>query len=193
MENTNKNNSLLRYIDKIIHDSCVTEERDEKHVSYHAAIIDNTALLFVLKCPWLRVTRRILYRLSNNLKKNFGLSLVDIIFDKTWGTWMKYPEDNPSVFYAVDHYAEIEHTIAMVKFENDLIRYFIQPSHNNPDPKFQKFFDAGYMANIQEKFLAAGKKPYYYADLSTALDRCRKDYREVFHRDMISVSVEILK
>ncbi len=63
--------SLERYINKVVEEACAAEGR-KNDVRYEYKIIENI-LVFAIKSQYIRVRRRIEYRLMRNLKKNFGL------------------------------------------------------------------------------------------------------------------------
>ena len=62
---------LKNYIEKVIADSCKTENRVDD-VDYQYCIIQNT-IVFCIKTKYQRLSRRIIYRLSKNTERNFGL------------------------------------------------------------------------------------------------------------------------
>lgn len=73
--NTVNKAALAGYLQKVINDSYKAEEKNNDG-SAEAWLIGDKALLLILRCKYLRVTRRVYYRLAHNLYKNFGLSLV---------------------------------------------------------------------------------------------------------------------
>ena len=73
--NTVNKAALAGYLEKVINDSYKAEEKNNDG-SAEAWLIGDKALLLILRCKYLRVTRRVYYRLAHNLYKNFGLSLV---------------------------------------------------------------------------------------------------------------------
>lgn len=68
-----KNDKLDIYINKCIEDACKAEKR-ENDVKFQYMIIGKE-LIFGIKSKYMRVRRRIEYRLLRNLKKNFGYTL----------------------------------------------------------------------------------------------------------------------
>ena len=72
-------NKLKQYIDRVIDEACKSEGRENK-VRYQACLIDNN-LIFAFKCRYIRVRKKIEYRLLKNLKKNFGLDFSLVMSD----------------------------------------------------------------------------------------------------------------
>lgn len=70
---------VCAYIDKVIVDACKAENRPND-VRYACRIL-NGALLFAIKTQYIRVRRRVEYRMLNNLNKNFGLSFSQVLPD----------------------------------------------------------------------------------------------------------------
>lgn len=65
----------ISYIDKVIRDSFRAEQRDITNASFqYVQVTDETAILIV-KVPYQRVLRRIIYRLEHNFKKNFDIEI----------------------------------------------------------------------------------------------------------------------
>ncbi len=65
----------ISYIDKVIRDSFCAEQRDVFNASFqYVQVTDKTAILIV-KVPYQRVLRRIVYRLEHNFTKNFNIEL----------------------------------------------------------------------------------------------------------------------
>lgn len=65
----------ISYIDKVIRDSFCAEQRDAFNASFqYVQVTDKTAILIV-KVPYQRVLRRIIYRLEHNFTKNFNIEL----------------------------------------------------------------------------------------------------------------------
>ena len=67
---------LKEYISKVCKDACISEQRPI-HVDYQYAIVEDK-LIFAVRTKYQRVTRRINYRLDNNIGKNFGLVFCNV-------------------------------------------------------------------------------------------------------------------
>jgi len=60
------------YINKVIEDACRSEDR-HNDVEFDYQVLPDRVLLFSIRTKYLRVQRRVLYRLHKNFEKNFGL------------------------------------------------------------------------------------------------------------------------
>ena len=107
---------LRSYIEKAIADACKSENRPND-VTFDAFIIDNAALLLILHCKYLRVQRRVYYRILNNVPKHFGLSIVDLY---------KVVDVPVPDYVAEEGYVEAGMTVADVKVGKT--HYFIWPT-----------------------------------------------------------------
>lgn len=72
--------NLGKYISICIAQSFTAEKRKQTDVRYHYRIIENE-VLFTIKTQYERVKRRVIWRLLNNLPKQFGLKLCLCIPD----------------------------------------------------------------------------------------------------------------
>lgn len=196
--NTVNKAALVGYLEKVINDSYKAEEK-ENDGSFEAWLIENKALLLILHCKYLRVTRRIYYRLSRNLYKNFGLSLVTM--DRSVDPAHAGIDDiTPEDFHAVSHYAETGRTVAYIKSGKN--RFFLYPSldpaHKGrcgnllPDRvRNQNYYD-GSLEAYHKALLDAGHDLYYYDNLDTAFETCKKAYEDTFHEPAPEVQTEQL-
>lgn len=71
--------AVERYINKVIEDSAKAEDRPND-VEWVYKFIDGD-LLFCMKSKYIRVMRRIMFRLNNNLQKNFGINFCMLMPD----------------------------------------------------------------------------------------------------------------
>lgn len=189
---------LVDYLEKVINDSYKAEEK-ENDGRFEAWLIEDKAVLLILRCKYLRVTRRIYYRLSRNLYKNFGLSLVTMgrsVDPAHAGIDDITPED----FHAVSHYAETGRTVTYIKSGKN--RFFLYPSldpaHKGrcgnllPDRvRNQNYYD-GSLEAYHKALLDAGHNLYYYDNLDTAFETCKKAYEDTFQEPAPEVRTEQL-
>lgn len=173
---------LRSYIEKVIADACKSENRPND-VTFDAFIIDNTALLLILHCKYLRVQRRVYYRILNNVPKHFGLSIVDV--------YGLVDVDNPD-YVVSDYYVEAGYTVADIKVGKK--HYFpwascrgsavekVHESLRDGDfDKHREFLDA--MESV-------GGKQFYYDNLDTAFELYKADYKRAFGTEPSTVSVQ---
>lgn len=69
---------LEDYIRTVIRQAHASEGHLADRFYMQAWLIDNTDVVVIASSPYIRVTRKIYYRLMNNLPKNFGLKLADV-------------------------------------------------------------------------------------------------------------------
>lgn len=189
---------LMNYLQKVIDDAYRSEEKTNDG-SFEAWLIEDKAVLLILHCKYLRVTRRIYYRLSHNLYKNFGLSLVTM--DRSVDPAHAGIDDiTPEDFHAVSHYAETGRTVAYIKSGKN--RFFLYPSldpaHKGrcgnllPDRvRNQNYYD-GSLTAYHKALLNAGHDLYYYDNLDTAFETCKKAYEDTFQEPAPEVRTEQL-
>lgn len=191
--------ALAGYLQKVINDSYKAEEKNNDG-SAEAWLIGDKAVLLILRCKYLRVARRVYYRLANNLYKNFGLSLVTMnrsVDPSHAGIDDVTPED----FHAVSHYAETGRTMAYIKSGKN--RFFLYPSldeshkgrcgHLLPDRVRNQNYRDGSLEAYHKALLNAGHDLYYYENLDTAFAACKKAYEDTFHEPAPEISVEQLQ
>lgn len=73
-------NNVRQYIEKVIQEACDSEKRPND-VKFKYQLLPDKTLLFSIKTQYLRVQRRVIYRLHKNLKKNFGLTFNQLYPD----------------------------------------------------------------------------------------------------------------
>ena len=73
-------NNVRQYIEKVIQEACDSEKRPND-VKFEYQVLPDKTLLFSIKTQYLRVQRRVIYRLHKNLKKNFGLTFNQLYPD----------------------------------------------------------------------------------------------------------------
>lgn len=172
---------LRSYIEKVIADACKSENRPND-VTFDAFVIDNTALLLLLHCKYMRVQRRVYYRILANLPKNFGLSVVDVykLVDVT----------NPD-YVASDHYVEAGMTVADIKVGKE--HYFLWPSCRGKcvDRVHEMLRDGDFDKRLEFKRLmeSVGGRQFYADALDSAYERYHADYKKAFGEDAPTVSV----
>lgn len=173
--------ALRGYIEKVIADACKSENRPND-VTFDAFIIDNTALLLILHCKYLRVQRRVYYRILNNVPKHFGLSIVDVhgLVDV----------DNPD-YVVSDYYVEAGYTVADIKVGKK--HYFPWASCiGSAAEKIHESLrdgDSDKHAEFLDAMKSVGGSQFYYDDLDTAFERYRTDYKKAFGKDAPTVGV----
>lgn len=172
---------LRSYIEKVIADACKSENRPND-VTFDAFIIDNTALLLILHCKYLRVQRRVYCRILANLPKNFGLSVVDV--------YKLVDVMNPD-YVASDYYVEAGMTVADIKVGKK--HYFLWLSCRGKcvDRVHEMLRDGDFDKRLGFKRLmeSVGGRQFYDDDLDSAYERYKADYKKVFGEDAPTVSV----
>ena len=73
-------NNVRQYIERVIQEACDSEKRPND-VKFEYQLLPDKTLLFSIKTQYLRVQRRVIYRLHKNLKKNFGLTFNQLYPD----------------------------------------------------------------------------------------------------------------
>ncbi len=172
---------LRSYIEKAIADACKSENRPND-VTFDAFIIDNAALLLILHCKYLRVQRRVYYRILNNVPKHFGLSIVDLY---------KVVDVPVPDYVAEEGYVEAGMTVADVKVGKT--HYFIWPTRIGKcvDKVHEMLRDGGFGCGTQFRHImeSVGGKVFYTGDLDSAYEHYRTDYKKAFGEDAPAVSV----
>ena len=178
----NKRMALRGYIEKVIADACKSENRPND-VTFDAFIIDNTALLLILHCKYLRVQRRVYYRILNNVPKHFRLSIVD--------AYGLVDVDNPD-YVVSDYYVEAGYTVADIKVGKK--HYFPWASCRGSavDRVHESLRDGDFdkCVEFREAMKSVGGSQFYYDDLNSAYERYKADYKRAFGKEPISVSVQ---
>ena len=172
---------LRSYIETVISDACKSENRPND-VTFDAFLIDHKALLLLLDCKYLRVRRKIYYRIINNLNKRFGLTVVET-------------EDMPTLEGA-DYYttssADAGYTVADIKVGKQ--HYFISAScRGSAVEKVHELLrdgDSGKCGEFQDAMKSVGGKQFYHDNLDTAFGQYCSDYAKVFGKEVPIVSVQ---
>lgn len=172
---------LRSYIEKVIADACKSEKRPND-VTFDAFIIDNTALLLILHCEYLRVQRRVYYRLSRNLPKHFGLSLA-----YAFGlVEIRHPD-----YVVSDSYVEAGYTVADIKVGDK--HYFPWASCiGSAVDRVHESLRSGDLdecVKFERAMEAVGGKQFYYDNLDNAFERYKADYKKAFGTEPITVRV----
>ena len=172
---------LRSYIEKAIADACKSENRPND-VTFDAFIIDNAALLLILHCKYLRVQRRVYYRILNNVPKNFGLSIVD---------FYKVVDVPVPDYVAEEGYVEAGMTVADIKVGKK--HYFLWPSCRGKcvDRAHEMLRDGDFDKRLEFGRLmeSVGGSQFYVKELDSAYERYRADYKKAFGEDAPAVSV----
>lgn len=174
--------NLRAYIEKVISDACKSESR-QNDVTFDAFVIDDTALFLLLHCKYLRVQRRVYYRILNNIPKHFGLSLA----------YFYGMVDIPHPDYVVsDEYVEAGYTVADIKVGNK--HYFPWASciGSSVDRVHEplRSGDLDECEKFKKTMESVGGKQFYYDNLDTAFERYKADYKRAFGTEPITVSVQ---
>lgn len=172
---------LRSYIETVISDACKSENRPND-VTFDAFLIDHKALLLLLNCKYLRVRRKVYYRIINNLNKRFGLTVVET-------------EDMPTLEgadYYTTSYADAGYTVADIKVGKQ--HYFISAScGGSAVEKVHELLrdgDSGKCEEFQDAMKSVGGKQFYHDNLDTAFGQYCSDYARVFGKEVPIVSVQ---
>lgn len=186
---TCKKTQIRKYIEKVIDDACKSENR-QNDVTFDAFIIDSTDILVILHCKYMRVTRRVRYRLERNILRNFGLHLVDINCE-----W-----DIPGQrrFYADTPYLSAGYTVADIVVGN--VHYFIRPfafgaKSNLIVRQLTGSTDDPYPWELRQEFKvkmeAVGGHIFYYPkNKDGVFEQYKSDFRRAFGEEIKEVPVE---
>lgn len=81
-------NNLQNYIKLVVHQAHESENKPADRFFLQAWLLNYTDLAVVVSSPYLRVTRKVYYRLNQNIPKNFHLRMVNM-------TSVVYQADTP--------------------------------------------------------------------------------------------------
>lgn len=191
-----KRQKVKNYISKVINDACESEGHP-KDSSFSAYIIDGDTLVLFLYSKYARVYYRTIYRLKNNLKKNFGLSLGPVKWSgRNKRDWVH--EDDRPAFTMDDSYVSAGYCVAQI-IENGH-QWFIsvtaigEKSEQLPKGLNAKTSDAVWCAidRLKKDLEEVGGSLYYYDDLDTAYKKYRSDFQKAYGESAPEVSVEKL-
>lgn len=184
-----KKKALVSYINKVIEDACKAENRPND-VKYFAYVIDGDNLFVEVKSQYLRVVRRIYYRLNRNIPKNFKMKLVDM--------WHKYYwelNDKPDISIDDSH---IEAGYTVGHFKENGKNYFVSlTAIGSKADKLEHGLNADTVEGVwaacdklREQMESVGGHQFYYDNLDTAYETYVSDYEKVFGKKPLVLTIE---
>lgn len=184
-----KKKALVSYINKVIEDACKAENRPND-VKYFAYVIDGDNLFVEVKSQYLRVVRRIYYRLNRNIPKNFKMKLVDM--------WHKYYwelNDKPDISIG-DSRIEAGYTVG--HFKENGKNYFVSlTAIGSKADKLEHGLNADTVEGVwaacdklREQMESVGGHQFYYDNLDTAYETYVSDYEKVFGKKPLALTIE---
>lgn len=184
-----KKKALVSYINKVIEDACKAENRPND-VKYFAYVIDGDNLFVEVKSQYLRVVRRIYYRLNRNIPKNFKMKLVDM--------WHKYYwelNDKPDISIDDSH---IEAGYTVGHFKENGKNYFVSlTAIGSKADKLEHGLHAETVEGVWEacdklraQMESVGGHQFYYDNLDTAYETYVSDYEKVFGKKPLVLTIE---
>lgn len=184
-----KKKALVSYINKVIEDACKAENRPND-VKYFAYVIDGDNLFVEVKSQYLRVVRRIYYRLNRNIPKNFKMKLVDM--------WHKYYwelNDKPDISIDDSH---IEAGYTVGHFKENGKNYFVSlTAIGSKADKLEHGLHADTVEGVweacdklREQMESVGGHQFYYDNLDTAYETYVSDYEKVFGKKPLVLTIE---
>lgn len=184
-----KKKALVSYINKVIEDACKAENRPND-VKYFAYVIDGDNLFVEVKSQYLRVVRRIYYRLNRNIPKNFKMKLVDM--------WHKYYwelNDKPDISIDDSH---IEAGYTVGHFKENGKNYFVSlTAIGSKADKLEHGLHAETVEGVweacdklREQMESVGGHQFYYDNLDTAYETYVSDYEKVFGKKPLALTIE---
>lgn len=103
-----KPTNVIAYIDKVIEDSCKAEDRPNDVKYEYMVIAEDKTFLFAINSKYLKVMRRVVYRLKNNFQKNFGLTF-NLIYPYS-ANWREFYDGNTYDLYSIDQGIDANHS-----------------------------------------------------------------------------------
>lgn len=184
-----KKKALVSYINKVIEDACKAENRPND-VKYFAYIIDGDNLFVEVKSQYLRVVRRIYYRLNRNIPKNFKMKLVDMWHKHYWEL-----NDKPDISID-DHYVEAGYTVG--HFKENGRNYFVSlTAIGSKADKLEHGLHADTVEGVweaceklREQMESVGGYQFYFNNLDTAYETYVSDYEKVFGKKPLVLTIE---
>lgn len=184
-----KKKALVSYINKVIEDACKAENRPND-VKYFAYIIDGDNLFVEVKSQYLRVVRRIYYRLNRNIPKNFKMKLVDMWHKHYWEL-----NDKPDISID-DHYVEAGYTVG--HFKENGKNYFVSlTAIGSKADKLEHGLHADTVEGVweaceklREQMESVGGYQFYFNNLDTAYETYVSDYEKVFGKKPLVLTIE---
>lgn len=184
-----KKKALVSYINKVIEDACKAENRPND-AKYFAYIIDGDNLFVEVKSQYLRVVRRIYYRLNRNIPKNFKMKLVDMWHKHYWEL-----NDKPDISID-DHYVEAGYTVG--HFKENGRNYFVSlTAIGSKADKLEHGLHADTVEGVweaceklREQMESVGGYQFYFNNLDTAYETYVSDYEKVFGKKPLVLTIE---
>lgn len=184
-----KKKALVSYINKVIEDACKAENRPND-VKYFAYVIDGDNLFVEIKSQYLRVVRRIYYRLNRNIPKNFKMKLVDMWHKHYWEL-----NDKPDISID-DHYVEAGYTVG--HFKENGRNYFVSlTAIGSKADKLEHGLHADTVEGVweaceklREQMESVGGYQFYFNNLDTAYETYVSDYEKVFGKKPLALTIE---
>lgn len=184
-----KKKALVSYINKVIEDACKAENRPND-VTYFAYVIDGDNLFVEVKSQYLRVVRRIYYRLNRNIPKNFKMKLVDMWHKHYWEL-----NDKPDISID-DHYVEAGYTVG--HFKENGKNYFVSlTAIGSKADKLEHGLHADTVEGVweacdklREQMESVGGCQFYFDNLDTAYETYVSDYEKVFGKKPLVLTIE---
>lgn len=184
-----KKKALVSYINKVIEDACKAENRPND-VTYFAYVIDGDNLFVEVKSQYLRVVRRIYYRLNRNIPKNFKMKLVDMWHKHYWEL-----NDKPDISID-DHYVEAGYTVGHFKEKGK--NYFVSlTAIGSKADKLEHGLHADTVEGVweacdklREQMESVGGCQFYFDNLDTAYETYVSDYEKVFGKKPLVLTIE---
>ena len=184
-----KKKALVSYINKVIEDACKAEDRPND-VTYFAYVIDGDNLFVEVKSQYLRVVRRIYYRLNRNIPKNFKMKLVDMWHKHYWEL-----NDKPDISID-DHYVEAGYTVGHFK-ENGRNCFVSLTAIGSKADKLEHGLHADTVEGVweaceklREQMESVGGYQFYFNNLDTAYETYVSDYEKVFGKKPLVLTIE---
>lgn len=184
-----KKKALVSYINKVIEDACKAENRPND-VKYFAYIIDGDNLFVEVSSQYLRVVRRIYYRLNRNIPKNFKMKLVDMWHKHYWEL-----NDKPDISID-DSHIEAGYTVGHIK-ENGKDYFVSLTAIGSKADKLEHGLHAETVDGVWEacdklraQMESVGGHQFYYDNLDTAYETYISDYEKVFGKKPLALSIE---
>lgn len=150
---------LDKYFEKCIEDAYKAEERnyDASKISWFYIVVDNQ-ILFSIDTPYAKVSRRALFRIGNNIKKNFG-------FD-TEGDFYIFNSIDPN--YVCNRFTVGKKEYFLCKV------YEIEKGRTIASGRFEKLLEAFYDIPIEDM------KEYRYPFNEISWEKYREIYKKAY-------------
>lgn len=180
-------NELTAYLNKVMVDAYLAEHRS-MDASLSAWIVDGDVLFIYLPTKYERVRNRVLYRLENNLKQNFGLTLGE-------HAYLGHKQDCACLVMD-DFCVQAGYTVGEIRVDGRV--FFINlTAIGSKSHRLKHGLNKGTCAEIceasiqlQKAMRQVGGDSYYYGNLDTAYERFRQDYKKAFGEFPTSFTVE---